>query len=74
MQELLGRAVELGRGARGEFEGVVFDLDLAVEAFDRRLKPALADEAPPALHVRPDVDLGGFAHVVDPPGRQGYDP
>jgi hypothetical protein len=51
-----------------------FDLDLAVEAFDRRLKPALADEAPPALHVRPDADLGGLAHVVDPPGRQGYDP
>src|SRR5690606_9717589 len=57
-------AVEVDRGVGRELERVVLDLDLRAvtglrEAAERRLETSLADVAPGARDVGPDVDLHG---------------
>lgn len=55
--------VEVNRCVWTEFEGVILDLNLATESLCARLELALADVAPWALHVRPDVRFNCVAHA-----------
>jgi hypothetical protein len=65
-QVLLGRHRGAGRGVGVQLETPPGDLDLAgvLELAERVLKPALADVAPGAHDVGPDLDLHSSAPVV----------
>src|SRR5690606_119874 len=62
-EELELAALEVDGRVGGELEGVVLDLDRHPRLGGARLEAALADEAPRAGDVGPDVDLDGFGHI-----------
>jgi hypothetical protein len=59
LRQAVGQGLGCGRRGRVELEAPPLDLDIvtAVEQRERLLEPALADVAPRADHVGPDLDL-----------------